>query len=195
MNIQQINATDHLLLHCTNVIDELSFSKIANYLSRIVNDKGMTVDCSTTDKVNYMALHKIFSSIEKILYEHNSKVVKMTGFVVGKNNTAGQCWHTHDKQFIGDPIDFRSPNSYVVIFYLHKECDNIFGRSLKVGDCENNLIHSFNCDSNSCVIHSASLSHSVEWINLQVPVEDSNMESIVMYSHWVEVENNDTSSN
>jgi len=80
----------------------------------------------------------------------------------------------------------------VVVFYLHKEWDNVFGGSLKVGESENNPIPSFKCDPNSCVIHSASLSHGVEW--LDVNFLNTNLKRIAMYSHWVEVENNDTSS-
>ena len=75
---------------------------------------------------------------------------------------------------------------------MHKEWDDTFGGSLKVGESENNFIHSFKGDPNSCVIHSASLSHGVEW--LDVNFLNTNLKRIAMYSHWIEVENNDTSS-
>lgn len=193
MDIQTINANDHLLLHCTNVMDDLIFSKISNYVT-INNDhvKGMTIDCSTSNKDDYIVLHKIFSVIEKILHDHVNKEVSLTGFCLHKNSKNVD-WHTHKKQFNTDPLNFSLPNRYVVVFYLHKEWDDTFGGSLKVGESENNPIQSFKCDPNSCVIHSASLSHGVD--NLNFDFLDTNLKRIVMYSHWVEVDNNDTSSN
>jgi len=217
MDIQKFNLSDHLLLHCTNVIDELSFYKISNYLTTMAwqtsssvitnkewNDifgdgsvcgaekKKIIVDCSTNNKNDYIVLHKIFSAIEKILSDHIKKEVRMTGFVIHQNNLSGK-WHTHRKEFIADPFNFSLPNNYVVVFYLHKEWDDIFGGTLKVRESENNPIQSFKCDPNSCVIHSASLSHGVGSLNLNFLT--TQLKRIVMYSHWVEVDNNDTSSN
>lgn len=191
MDIQQINAGNHLLLHCTNVIDASSFSKISTHLTNINHVHGMTVDCSTSNKFDNTVFHKVFSAIEKILHDHLNKEVSLTGFCWHKDSRNTE-WHTHQKQFITDPFNFSLPNRYVVIFYLHKEWDNVFGGSLKVGESENNPIYSFKCDPNSCVIHSASLSHGVEW--LDVNFLNTNLKRIAMYSHWIEVENNDTSS-
>jgi len=198
MDIQQINAGDHLLLHCTNVIDAPNFSKIANSLAKIANSlaknniNGATVDYSTSNKFDYTVFHKVFSAIEKILHDHLNKEVSLTGFCWHKNSR-NVGWHTHQKQFSTDPFNFSLPNRYVVVFYLHKEWDNVFGGSLKVGESENNPIQSFKCDPNSCVIHSASLSHGIEW--LDVDFLNTNLNRIVIYSHWIEVERNDTSSN
>jgi hypothetical protein len=195
MDIQQINAGDHLLLHCTNVIDAPNFSKIANSLAKIANPSrknGEAVDYSTSNKFEYTVFHKVFSAIEKILHDHLNKEVSLTGFCWHKNSR-NVGWHTHQKEFSTDPFNFSLPNRYVVVFYLHKEWDNVFGGSLKVGESENNPIQSFKCDPNSCVIHSASLSHGIEW--LDVDFLNTNLNRIVIYSHWIEVERNDTSSN
>lgn len=94
-------------------------------------------------------------------------------------------WHVHKKEYDLDPNNFSSSsNAHVAIFYLHTEWDKQQGGNLLIGVDRNNPIAVFDCEPNSCVIHSADLAHGVDWINT---TSFTVSKRIVMYSHWVEI--------
>jgi len=191
MNVQIITQNPHLIIYATNILESTKFNAISKVVSTMCNrtltHRGFSGDSTSKNfSVDYFMLGDIFSSIHLTLLQHTNKNLTLTGFSIHLNRRPPDSdWHFHEKAYTLDPSEFNTaPDAYVAIFYLHPVWDKQYGGNLLIGKEKNNPIASCICEPNSCVIHSADLSHGVDWIDLD---SFSTMERIVMYSHWVKL--------
>lgn len=183
MQLKRIPNPHGLILHLTNVIDYKKFQKASAYFNKNIKKNHSSIVADATDlfRLEYVLLKDFFDCIHSTLLTYLGKDTKLTGYSIGKNRVATD-WHYHKPEYKTDPVPFDLEKIFVAIFYLHEYWDVKNGGTLLIGLDKSYPYASIPCIGNTCAIHSATLCHGVDWLNLQEAKENR----IVMYSHWIE---------
>lgn len=98
---------------------------------------------------------KVLDAIKQVMIENNLESPKPYMCRAYRHNVNIR-WHKH-----GFPKFLKPHQFWLSIFYMHPNWDTKYGGKLHIGQTEQEVLHTFDCLSNSVVLHNGYFGHSV----------------------------------